>query len=186
MPADYYDIVHRNFEELKTPFINFLRKDFKIDYDDIMDIYVNVWIDVRDNIINGKTENVTKWKSYIFRLGWRQAYKFATRIRHIPSIDDEKFDRDAFEQEYWKQRDAEKSIYNDPDLKALLATELSYIPNPCNQILKSYYYEDCSMRDIAFSLNYSNSRSANVVKNRCLEKIKTRVRKAAHRLGIFE
>ncbi len=186
MSADYNEIVHRNFEEMKTPFINFLRKNFKIDYDDIMDIYVNVWIDVRDNIRRRKTEDVKSWKSYIFNLGWKQACKFATRTRHIPSIDDEKFDREAFEKEYTAQKEAEKSIYNDPDLKAVLAAELSYIPDPCNKILRFYYFEERSMKDIADALNYSSSRSANVIRNRCLEKIKERVRNAVRRLGILD
>ncbi|MDE6521439.1 MAG: hypothetical protein K2L17_01365 [Muribaculaceae bacterium] len=186
MANDYNEIAHRNFEEMKTPFINFLRKNFKIDYDDIMDIYVNVWIDMRNNIRNGKTENVRSWRSYIFNLGWKQAYKFATRKMDIPSFDDEKFNAEEFENEYNKQKEAEKSIYNDPELKAVLASELSYIPNPCNQILQMYYYDDRSMREIADSFNYSNSRSANVVRNRCLEKIRIRILNAVRRLGILD
>ena len=186
MANDYNEIAHRNFEEMKTPFINFLRKNFKIDYDDIMDIYVNVWIDMRNNIRNGKTEKVKSWRSYIFKLGWKQAYKIATRTRHIPSFDDENFDREGFENEYLKEKEAEKSIYNDPELKAVLASELSYIPNPCNQILQMYYYDDRSMSEIADSFNYSNSRSANVVRNRCLEKIRNRVFNAVRRLGILD
>ena len=186
MASDYNEIAHRNFEEMKTPFVNFLRKNFKIDYDDIMDIYVNVWIDVRDNIRNGKTERVRSWRSYIFNLGWKQACKFATRTRQIPSFDDENFDREEFEREYLKEKEAEKSIYNDPELKAMLAAELSYIPDPCNKILKMYYFDDFSMKEIADSFNYSNSRSANVVRNRCLEKIKIRVLNAVRRLGILD
>ncbi|MDE5794013.1 MAG: hypothetical protein K2I08_04760 [Muribaculaceae bacterium] len=186
MANDYNEIAHRNFEEMKTPFINFLRKNFKIDYDDIMDIYVNVWIDMRNNIRNGKTENVRSWRSYIFNLGWKQAYKFATRKMDIPSFDDEKFDRDGFEREYLKGKEAEKSIYNDPELKAVLASELSYIPDPCNKILKYYYFDELSMKDVAYTMNYSNARSANVVRNRCLEKIRIRILNAVRRLGILD
>ena len=186
MASDYNEIVHPKFEEMKTPFVNFLRKNFKIDYDDILDIYVNVWIDVRDNIRNEKTERVRSWKSYIFNLGWKQACKFATRTRQIPSFDDENFDAEAFEREYLKEKEAEKSIYNDPEMKAMLAAELSYIPDPCNKILKMYYFDDFSMKEIADSFNYSNSRSANVVRNRCLEKIKNRVLNAVRRLGILD
>lgn len=186
MANDFNEIAHRNFEEMKTPFINFLRKNFKIDYDDIMDIYVNVWIDVRDNIRNRKTERVKSWRSYIFNLGWKQACKFATRTRHIPSFDDENFDREEFEREYLKEKEAEKSIYNDPELKKVLASELSYIPDPCNKILKMYYLDEFSMKEIADSLNYSDARSANVVKNRCRDKIKERVLNTVRRLGILD
>lgn len=186
MANDYYEIAHRNFEEMKTPFINFLRKRFKIDYDDIMDIYVNVWIDMRNNIRNGKTERVKSWRSYIFNLGWKQACKFATRKMDIPSFDDEKFNTEEFEKEYLKEQEANKSIYNDSELKKVLATELSYIPDPCNKILKFYYLDERSMKDIADALNYSNARSANVVRNRCFEKIKQRVLNTVRRLDILD
>lgn len=186
MPNDYNEIVNRNFEGMKQPFVNFLRKNFKINYDDIMDIYVNVWIDVRDNIRNEKTERVKSWRSYIFKLGWKQAYKFATRTKHIPSFDDENFDRDGFESEYLEQQEARKSIYDDPELKAVLGAELSYIPDPCNKILKMYYFDDFSMKEIADSMNYSDARSANVIKNRCKDKIKERVINAVRRLGILD
>ncbi|MDE6019362.1 MAG: sigma-70 family RNA polymerase sigma factor [Muribaculaceae bacterium] len=186
MASDYNEIAHRNFEEMKQPFINFLRKSFKIDYDDIMDIYVNVWIDVRDNMKRGKTDGVKSWRSYIFKLGWNQACKFATRKRVIPSFDDENFDSEAFEREYTKEREAEKSIYDDPDLKSVLGAELSYIPDPCNKILKMYYFDDFSMKQIADSMNYSDARSANVIRNRCKDKIKARVLNAVRRLGILD
>ncbi|MDE5849804.1 MAG: sigma-70 family RNA polymerase sigma factor [Muribaculaceae bacterium] len=186
MAIDYNEIVHRNFEEMKQPFVNFLRKNFKIDYDDIMDIYVNVWIDVRDNIRNGKTERVKSWRSYIFNLGWKQACKCATRKKQMPSLDDDTFDREGFEREYTQQQAAEKSIYDDPDLKAVLGAELSYIPDPCNKILKMYYFDEFSMKEIADSMNYSDARSANVIKNRCRDKIKERVLNAVRRLGILD
>lgn len=186
MATDYNEIVHRNFEEIKQPFVNFLRKNFKIGYDDIMDIYVNVWIDVRDNIRNGRTGRVRSWRSYIFNLGWKQACKFATRKKQIPSFDDENFDREEFEREYLKEREAEISIYDDPQLKAVLGAELSYIPDPCNKILKMYYFDKFSMKEIADSMNYSDARSANVIRNRCRDKIKERVLKAVRRLGILD
>ena len=115
-----------------------------------------------------------------------QACKFASRTRQIPSFDDDHSDREEFENAYLKEKEAEKSIYNDPELKAVLAAELSYIPDPCNKILKMYYFDDFSMKKIADSFNYSSSRSANVVRNRCLEKIKIRVLNAVRRLGILD
>lgn len=186
MPSDYNDIVYRNFEEIKQPFINFLHKNFYIGYDDIMDIYTNVWIDVRENIRNGKTDRVKSWKSYIFTLGWRQACKFKEREKKIPSFDDETFNSAEFLEQYRKEREAEKSIYNDPDIKAVLAAELSYIPDPCCKILKMYYFDEMSMSVIADSLNYSSSRSAITTKNRCLDKLKMRVRNTVRRLGILD
>lgn len=187
MPYEYNDIVHQFFEELKPLFVNYLRKNFPLDYDEIMNIYTEVWIDVRSNIQRGKVESGTKWKSYILRMGWNQANKKVTRRhRDIDSYDDENFNRDEFERKYTEEKAAEISIYEDPDMKAVLNAELSYIPDPCNKILKLYYFEELSMIEIADAMNYSSSRSAITTKNRCMDKLKARVVNAVRRLGILD
>ena len=63
MPYEYNDIVRQFFEELKPLFVNYLRKNFTLDYVEIMDIYTEVWIDVRNNITRGLVEAGTKWKA---------------------------------------------------------------------------------------------------------------------------
>lgn len=186
MPYNYNDIVHQFYEELKPLFINYLRKNFNIDFDEIMNIYTKVWIDVRDNIIRNRIDKNTKWKAYILKMGWNQANKIATRSPRQDSIDDTNFNREQFEKTYSEQKEAEKSIYEDPDMQEVLAAELSYIPDPCNKILKLYYFDELSMKEIAESMNYTSSRSAITTKNRCMEKLKTRVINAVRRLGIID
>lgn len=186
MPYDYNDIVHQYFEELKPLFINYLRSNFSIDYDDIMDIYADVWVDVRDNIRRGMVAPGTKWKAYILKMGWNQANKVATRRVNIPSIDDERFNRQDFENEYLRTKEAEKSIYDDLQLQAVLAAELTYIPDPCNKILKLYYFEELTMTEIAESMNYKTSRSAITTMHRCMTRLKNRVKDAVRRLGILD
>ena len=187
MAYDYDNIVHEFYEELKPLFLNFLRKNFSLDYDEIMDIYTEVWIDVRSNIMRGTVENGTKWKAYILKMGWYQANNIASRKpRGIDSYDDETFNRDEFEKKYTEEKAAETSIYEDPDMQAVLAAELSYIPDPCNKILKLYYFDDLSMKEIADTMNYNSSRSAITTKNRCMDKLKERVKNAVSRLGILD
>lgn len=187
MPYEYNDIVRQYFEELKLLFVNYLRKNFIISYDDAMEIYTDVWIDVRSNIARGRVQDGTKWKSYILKMGWNQANKIASRRpTYIDSYDDVNFNRDEFEKKYTEEKAAEISIYEDPDMQAVLAAELSYIPDPCNKILKLYYFDELSMKEIADSMNYSSSRSAITTKNRCMEKLKARVVDAVRRLGLID
>ena len=186
MPNNYNEIVHDYFEENKQLFVNYLRKNFNMSYDDIMDIYINVWIDMRDNILNGRTENVRNWTSYILKLGWNQAYNATTRGAKIPSLDDETFDRDAFEREYLNEKEREKTIYEDPELNQVLKTELAFIPDPCRKIFRLYYHDRQSLKKIAEMMNYSSEHSAKTTKKRCVEKIKNRVVASASRLGIID
>ena len=183
---DYSIIVQQFYEELKPLLMNYIRKNFELDYDDIMDIYADVWIAVRSNIINGKVEKDTKWKAYILKMGWNQANKLKHRRQDMVHIDAEEFNSDAFEREYTEGVEAEKSIYTDPQLTAILAAELSYIPDPCNKILKLYYYDHLSMLEIADSMNYSNQNSAKTTKNRCMDKLKARILNAVRNLGILD
>lgn len=191
MPYDYDNIVHQWFEELKLPFINYIRANFSISYDEVMDLYTDTWMELRKIILDNRATD-DKWKALIFKIGWRQADKIATRRpRHI-SINlggddaEETFSRGLFEAEKAAQMAEEKSVYEDPDLQAVLGAELSYIPDPCNKILKLYYFDEMSMTEIADAMNYGSSRSAITTKNRCMDKLKARVKNAVRRLGIID
>lgn len=185
MPYEYNEIVHNYFEEIKPLFINYLRKNFNLDYDEIMGLYTETWIDVRENIIAQRLEEHTNWRAYILRIGWNKASKLASRRPVMVSTEDDRFDHAEFEESYRKEYDQEESVYADPALKVVLGTELSYIPDPCNKILNLYFFDHFSMQQIADMMNYSSYRSANVVKNRCFDKLKTRVLTAVKNLGII-
>lgn len=185
MGFDYEDIVCKYYEGIKPLFINYLRKSFNIDYDDIMNIYADVWIDVRENIMNSKINTGTNWKAYILKMGWYQANKFATRRPALDSIDDESFNMAKFEREFQDRKEAEKTLFENPEMHDILASELSYIPDPCNKILTLYYFEGFSMSEIAMMMNYSNARTAITTNNRCKNKLKIRVINAARRIGLI-
>lgn len=192
MPYDYDNIAHRWFEEYKLPFVNYIRANFVIDYDGAMDLYVESWLELRKIILeNRATDN--KWKALLFLIGKRQAIKDFERRPHIErmeqlSAEDEKFNRKQFEYEQGARKidDYYTSVYDDPDLQAVLGAELSYIPDPCNKILKMYYFDEFSMTEIAEAMNYNSSRSAITTKNRCMDKLKARVKNAVRRLGIID
>lgn len=191
MPYDYDNIAHRWFEELKMPFINYIRANFSIGYDEVMDLYTDTWLEVRRIILEDRA-NDDKWKALIFKIGWRQADKIIShRKKHVsisPGGDDveEIFNRGLFEAEKAVQLIEAKSVYEDPDLQSVLGAELSYIPDPCNKILKLYYFDEMSMTEIAEAMNYGSSRSAITTKNRCMDKLKARVKNAVRRLGIID
>lgn len=192
MEYDYNDIVNRWFEELRHPFINYIRNNFRMSYDDINDLYSESWMELRKIIVSNRaTDN--KWRALLFKIGWRMADRKATCRPVMISIDqinnDEKdgeFNRGKFELENAVRKMDYKSVYEDPELQAVLGAELSYIPDPCSKILKMYYFDEFSMKEIADAMNYRSSDSAKTMKNRCLDKLKARVKDAVRLLGIID
>ena len=47
----------------------------------------------------------------------------------------------------------------------------------CLQLLKAFYYEQYSLKEIAGQFGFGGVRSATVQKNKCLQKIRTEVKK---------
>ena len=196
MDYEFDNIAHRWFEELKTPFINYLHANFtSLSYDDILDIYSEAWLAMRETIVAGRAKGA-KWKAFLFKTGKNMAINRLERtpasvsISRGGNVDDDadgdaRFYRTFHEAERARQKAEAKSVYEDPELCALLAAELSYIPSPCDNILKLYYYDGFSMSEIAQAMNYSGPRSAITTKQRCFEKLKSRVAAAAQRLGFF-
>lgn len=185
---DYDNVAHRWFEELQKPFVNYLRANYTINYDDAMDLYVDSWIDLRKIILEKKaTEH--KWKALLFTIGCRKAMKIAKRrqkdnIEHFSS-DKEVFNRQMFEVEAASYCLSAPHIFEDPALLDLLGYELGHLPELCNKILKFYYFDELSMTDIAETMNYTSSRTAITTKNRCLNRLKTRIKDTAQRFGII-
>lgn len=194
MENEYTGIVRQYYEELYRPFMNLLRSRYSdLSADAIEDLYHDVWIDVRTNILNGRVEKNTKWKAYIFQIGLFKANNISTRGIRTSSLDtsdlsgdDDKFNPLEMEVERKRMRDEEPDIYQNPELKDVLARELSYIPEPCNKVLKFFYYEGLSMKMIAEAMNYSSQDTAKVTKKRCFDKLKERVMNSVRRLGIID
>lgn len=187
MQNEYDNVVKDWFEELKLPFINYIRANFKLRYDVVVDIYSETWLDVRKIIFHRRATDI-KWRALIFKIGWRKAYKITQRIpAHVSINADEStpFNQALFEAEKAAQMADVKSVYEDPDLQEVLGAELSYLPNPCNRILKLFYYDGMSMTEIAQTMNYGSPRSAITTKNRCMDKLKLRVKRSARLLGII-
>lgn len=186
MPYNYDNIVQEYFENLKQPFQNYLRKFFRLGYDDIMIIYTDVWLAVRDNIRKGKVRNNTRWEAYILRMGFYQACKMVEQAPPVTFFGDGHFDRTEFERQNSGLWDADDSICKNPEMQAVLGEELGYIPEPCNKMLRMYYYEELSMTEIAAAMNYSNSRCAITTVDRCRKRLKTRLMRVAKHLGFVD
>lgn len=164
------------FEANMQAFINYLHTSFPIlNGDDITDIYVEVWMDVIDNVRNGKTERVKNWKTYIFGLGWKRACKIVTRSVETERIGESGHNGSDYEAACL--RDMEDSFGHIKHLERIemVMDVLRSLPEKHREVLKLYYLEGMSTEEIAERMGYSGQRTVITVKRRSVDMLKERV-----------
>ena len=183
---DFNQIVSNWFVVLRNPFINFLHKSIpSLALDEIEDIYSDTFIAIRKNLLEGKVSEGTKWKAYIFKVGYNIAVnklKLISRYLQSKESSSNYDDIDAsnrFEtylslKEFAEEEDNE----NKAQRIAVLEREIKYLPEPCETILKDFYYGCFSMSEIMAEIHYQSTDSVKAMKNRCMNKLRERVRLA--------
>lgn len=118
-------------------------------------------------------------------MGFNKACNQSRRRNDVTSIDENGFDMAEFERKATERSEEEESILRDPELQAVLAAELGYIPDTCNKILRLHFYEGFKMAEIAEMMNYNTARSAITTMSRCLSNLRKRVKDTALRVGLI-
>ena len=178
---DFSQIASNYYISLRNHFINYIHKSIPVlSLDDIEDIYSEVFIKVRKSLLDGKVASGTKWKSYIFKIGYNLAVnkaKQASRfIKPVESSDDDIDESKRFEtyisiNEMKEEEDNETKKHQ----LAIIDREIKYLPEPCETILKDFYYGGLSINEIMENIHYQSTNSVKVMKNRCMKKLKERI-----------
>lgn len=179
----YVEVVSEWYENLHTPFVNFIKGQFSdLSYDDIEDIYQNTFITVYENIKSGKVREDTTWRSYILGIGKLKALNQVQRSHKqvdIYSPGSNLIRRCAEE-----VSEDELPVYKDETALKILDEQVKYLPEPCHTILLMFYHEKKSLDEISKTINFKNSQTAKVRKSQCMRKLKERVKQAFLLAGI--
>lgn len=194
MTETYEDIVRKWYNKVRPLFVNTLKKRFgQLDFDTIEDLYQNAFLAVYENLQAGRVREDTSWSSYIIQIGINLATK---ELRHS-GITDSIYESDSDNEEGRKEVsrtvekllsegfDEDETMYQNVDALSLLGEELSYIPEPCNTIIRLYYYAKMSMEDIATAVNFKNATTAKSKKSQCMKSLTERVKASFKRAEII-
>lgn len=194
MTETYEDIVRKWYNKVRPLFVNTLKKRFTdLSYDEIEDLYQNAFLAVYENLQAGRVREDTSWSSYIIQIGINLATK---ELRHS-GITDSIYESDSNNEEGRKEIsrtvekllsecfDEDETMYQNVDALSLLGEELSYTPEPCNTIIRLYYYAKMSMEDIATAVNFKNATTAKSKKSQCLKSLTERVKASFKRAEII-
>lgn len=194
MTETYEDIVRQWYNKVKPLFVNTLRKRFsQLDFDTIENLYQDAFLAIYENLQTGRVREDTSWNSYIIQIGANLATK---ELRHI-GITDSIYESDNDNEEGCKKIsrtvekllsecfDEDETIYKNIDALSLLGEELNYTPEPCNIIIRLYYYAGMSMEDIATAVNFKNATTAKSKKSQCMKSLTDRVKASFKRAEII-
>lgn len=195
MAINYADIVHEWYEKLQPHFVNTIVGKFSaISRADAMDLYQQAFIAVYDNIQRDAVRPDTKVDSYIMQIGMNLANK---SLRHKGITDsystggDDEDDApknllSRVEALLAKEAESENTIYTDPKAQSILGEELEYVPEPCRSILRFFYIDQMSMREIALAMDYKNEVTVRNRRHQCFGKLVDRVKKALRLNGLID
>ena len=154
--TNFNQIVNDKYLELRSGFINFISKRFpNFRMQEIEDIYADTFIAVHDNIIKGRVAADTKWKAYIYQIGLNLSLNKAKDNSRYVHAEEKNSDDDMDSQERFAIGISLASIVNECDNEeeknekvAILQREITYLPEPCETILKDFYFGQLSMEEI--------------------------------------
>lgn len=193
MQDNYEEIVRKWYIRLRQPFLMSLTQRYKdLRWEDAENLYQDTFIAIQKNLMAGRVREETSWSSYIFQIGMNMASKHA---RHVGITDSTDYNCDDEENRKKTAKqvqnillslsDAEHSFYDDPDVLSVLSEELEHTPEPCNTIVRLFYYGQKKMTEIAEAVGYKNADTAKAKKNQCMKSLIERVKRSMKMSGLI-
>lgn len=151
-------LVSRLYDMYRGEFIAYVCREFSLDRDDAVELYQESFIALYENVRDGKLMRLTaSLKTYLFRIARN---KMMNRLRdsksHMPLTED------------FIEHDDEWTPQHQITYEIVQRME-----EPCNTVLTLYYWDKCSMEEIARKMNYSGAPVAQNRKSLCLRKLKS-------------
>ena len=150
----------------KTAFLNFAKK-YPIAKNDVIDIYQDAIIALRENAINGKIDNLkSELKTYLFSIGKYMIYDRLKKQKKIHLVEEPSIfieNEDAFIFDFNTELTHEQKQ---------LQIAFKALGQKCKDVLTLFYYRGFNLEEIMNELNYTNKDVVKSQKSRCLKTLK--------------
>ncbi len=166
-----YSALKKLYPSLRGEFEGWAMKLYKMDTNEIMDIYQDAMITFYKNIASGKlTELRSSIKTYIFAIAKNLILKRFDKSRNRLTLVETEAELD------WN---AETKIQDEENLshrQRVLKDALENLGNPCKQILTLFYYNRYSIEAIQYQMGYKHIDVVRTQKGRCIKKMKEEIK----------
>ena len=165
------DVLRSIYVSNRAAFVNFAR-GFNLDRSEVLDIYQDAIIALRENAIHGKLDSLrSSIKTYLFSIGKYMIYtklKEQKKVRPVGTFE----------------------VSNNPELvdyipqtvpwteeKKKLLEAFDTLGEQCKRVLTLFYYRGYTLEEIAKELDYNSTDVVKSQKSRCLRSIKDHISK---------
>lgn len=157
------------YQDNRSKFLHFGKK-YGLAEDDLLDVYQDAYVALYENIIEGKLKQLSSSLStYIISIG---KYKILDRIRkdQRTSNNETILELAHKNEDIIAYFDLEDNELNENQI--LLKKYFDQLGKKCQEILKLFYYQKYSIREIMDSGNYNSENVVKSQKSRCLKTLK--------------
>lgn len=149
----------------KRPFLKFTNH-FGLTHEDITDVYQDSIIALRDNVVNGTVKTLNcSIKTYLFSIGKFMIYKRFNAISKDEVLEKEY----ALEESFYNPFDYNEEVDH---LQKKVNNSFDSLGGKCKELLKLFYYEGLTLKEIQVYLKYDNYNVVKSQKSRCLKTLK--------------
>ena len=175
-PAAWRELYHSVKDGIRSRIQPMLKDVRHLTFDDL---FHEACITLMDHVKDGTlTEGEgTSLSGYLYTICWRAALRQSTRERRPkePEKAETRMNGKLILVEPRQEEDGpapEVMLEEEKEADAFLDRVLASIPADCRQLLKRFYWDKMSMKDIAPTLGLKNENVAKTKKNRCMDKFK--------------
>ena len=158
--------IHSLYSQLREPFFRYFYNHYRLDDDSIADLLQEAVIGTWKNVQRGSltADNLScQLSTYVITIGiYRHLASTRLSDRHV-SLDTGQF-ADLTDM-------PDDGVY-DAERENCMASAVSRMTEPCNTILKLFYYEQKDMDTIAKQMQFPTTDAAKMQKFRCMQKLK--------------
>ena len=154
------------YKQYRLEFCLWLIKHYHSSMDNALEVYQDTIIAFYENVNNGKlTELSSSLKTYLFSIGKNKYLSLARKSGRSISAEGrlEMITDNGDDLEEVKIKDAQLN---------LVEASLKKLSDHCRELLKLYYYDKLSMKDIMDKLDYKNANTAKNQKYKCMQQLR--------------
>lgn len=193
MEENFETITRKYYCRLREPFMRKLTQRYpSLRLDMAEDLYQETFLAVQDNIKRGRVRADTDWNAYILTIGMNMAAKLQRHLFVTGVIENDEYVAEdsgngaltrKVEESIRKMSEEDTALCNDREVLSVLGNELDRSPELCNKIIRLFYYNGASMKEIAEETGLKNAQTAKARKSQYMKDFAGRLTASLRRAG---